>query len=166
MCLIFKKLTELDNRILDFQKKIKILDPKTRKYFHIKSIENISEHLLHESNNSGRLQKISITRKKELLLDYLQIILDENSKKSSKFYYDNYVSKLGRFMNSYYGFTYCGGKILILFLSIYILIGFVIDFIIYTITNNFYYVFILTLLFGSSRAIIKYKKNQVYGPEY
>lgn len=159
-------MTELDKRILDFQKKIEILKPEIKKYFHVKSVENISRHLVTNSGNSNRLHKISITRKKELLLDYLQIILDKNSNKSSKFYYNNYVSKLGRFMNSYYGFAYCGGKIIILFLSIYILIGFAIDAIIFAITNNFYYIFILLFLFGSSRAIIKYKSNKVYGPEW
>ena len=69
-------------------------------------------------------------------------------------------------MNSYYGFVYCGGKIIFLFLGLYILIGFFLDVFMFLFFHKIFYITFLFLLIGVTRAVIKHKQRKVYGPNY
>ncbi len=159
-------MKNLDEEILKLYPKLEKLSYEKKRFYHVKSVQNITKHLLKNNEPHKKLQRFSITRKKELLLEYLSIVFLKEEGHTSKYYYDNYVSKLGRFMNSYYGFSYCGGKIIILFLSIYIFVGAALDIAGYVFFDRTFFFWFLFLLLGISRAVIKNYQKKTYGPNW
>lgn len=159
-------MNNLDEEVSKFYNELKKLSDEKKQFYHVKSVQNITKHLLENKPERKNVKRISIIRKKELLIEYLSIIFSKGDDHSSKFYYDNYVSKLGRFMNSYYGFANCGGKIIVMFLGIYILIGVLLDVLSYLFFDKVFFFWLLFLILGLSRALIKNYQKKTYGPNY
>lgn len=150
----------------------KSLTPKEKQDFHFKSIKNFAIHLFKNKPNSkiesSRLKKINLKRNQELILEYLDLIIDKKvSSDDSVSLFKNYIEKIGEFMNRNFGFSFAGGKLKFLRFLISATIGAVIDLSIWVFTDNLScYFTIAVLLYSIIRAYIKLKNNKLFGPNF
>jgi len=157
-----ERLSELDSK----------LSQKEKRYFHLQSIKNFVFHIFDSKNNiyksDSRLKLINLKRNKELILDYLKKIEnEENPKEKSMELFKNEVKVIGEFMNRNFGFVFAGGKIKYFVFLIWMTCGAFIDFVLMLTSKYSSYYFIIGLLILSiSRNVLKSKQKKVYGPNY
>ena len=148
------------------------LTPQEKQDFHINSIKNFVIHIFKKEPNSkinsSQLKKINLKRNQELILEYLDLIIDKKvSSEDSVSLFKNYIEKIGEFMNRNFGFSFAGGKLKYLRFLIYATFGAVIDLLIWFFTNNLsYYFTVAVLLFSIIRTYNKFKNNKLYGPNF
>jgi len=141
------------------------------KQIHHKSIQNFINFLLLDndgSNNKSNIKKLGKVRKKELLLEYLIKIENEQNitEEESNKLFRNYVYPIGLFMSSYFGFSFIGVEAVFMKILIFVAPAIIIDFLILELTNRFYFISILVILLFCIRFIIKYTKGKVFGYKY
>jgi hypothetical protein len=167
------KLTEkeINEKIVEKFDFIKKSKNAKLKQIHYKSIKNFIGFLLidnDKSNTKSNIEKLGKVRKKELLLEYLiEIENEENiTEEESNKLFRKYVYPIGLFMSSYFGFSFIDIGTILMKILIFVVPAIIIDFLILEFTDRFYFLSILVILFFSIRYILKYTKGKVFGFKY
>ena len=160
----------------DVKEKVSFLErkltSKEKEDFHFESIKNFVTHIFKKEPTSkienSQLQKINLRRNQELILEYLDLVIDKKvSSDDSTFLFKSYIKKIGEFINANFGFSFAGGKLKYLRFLIYATFGALIDASIWIFSNNTtYYFTIMFLLYSIIRTYIKFKNNKLYGPNF
>lgn len=166
--------TDLENQIRNKLSKLDAnLSMEQKSDYHFKSIHNFVHHIFKEGSDSissgSQLKKINLKRNREMIQDYLDMILEgEVGKDDSTFLFKKYIKVIGEFMNRNYGFSFAGGKIKYFLFLIYATVGVVVDMIFWFLLNiSTNYIFTLVfLVYSIVRTSIKYRKKKVYGPNF
>jgi len=141
------------------------------KKIHSKSIQNFINYLLTDNNKSKKksnIKNLGKVRKKELLLEYLIEIENEDNitEEESNQLFRKYVYPIGLFMSSYFGFSFIDFGTIIMKILIFVVPAIIIDFLILEFTDRWYFISILVVSLFSIRYIIKYRKGKVFGFKY
>lgn len=167
------EVEDLDDLVkTQFKEVLDTLSPKEKKYFNLESIKNIIYHLIdnpqiHPKGNK-RLQELGEIRMKRHLLEYFEVIKENDlNKDTSANFYNEYFTKIDGFMRRYYGFSGGGSASILVSIFIILFIGIILDIILYAIhwTNIPLMTSMLFTLF-LVRKLIKYNQRRVSGMFY
>lgn len=160
----------LDKEILELFNKLDTdLKDEEKKLIHFKSVSNFIHHLIFNQTDNPKkneeLQRLGEVRLKKKLFEYLNLVSNKKvNTKESSILYRKYIDEIGDFMVDYYGFSGEGGKLKLLTLLIVVILGAIMDFIIYLFNSKVQYTFIaLFLSLYFVRLFIKYKTKKLYG---
>ena len=141
------------------------------KLIHFNSIQNFINFLLidnDDSYNKSNIKRLGKVRKKELLLEYLNKIENEENitEEESNILFRKYVYPIGLFMSSYFGFSFIDIGTILMKIMIFVIPAIIIDFLILELADRFYFISILVVLLFGIRYVLKYTKGKVFGFKY
>jgi hypothetical protein len=141
---------ELTHRFIQTRR----LHRENSRMVHLRSLSNFM-HILtseqevssKEKNNSNRVE-LGRLGKKELLLEYLQRLVEEkevNIELSDKYFHE-YIKPLGNYMSSYYKFSFIGGGAFSIKFAFFLTAGIILDYLILLMSGRVIYFTILVLI--------------------
>lgn len=167
------KNNDLDKEILDLYNKLdKQLSDEQKNKIHFKSVSNFVYHLILNPKlnpkKNKKLQELGEKRIKKELLQYLKLDFDfDMTIKESIDFFQIYLGKTCDFMTNYYNFSSSGGKSKFITIISVLLLGFILDFLMYFFAGFSIPTFVFSfLIIFIIRTYLKHKQRRVYGPNY
>jgi hypothetical protein len=145
---------DLDKELAHRYIQTRRLHRENSRMVHLRSLSNFM-HILtseqevssKEKNYSNRVE-LGRLRKKELLLEYLQRLVEEkevNIELSDKYFHE-YIKPLGNYMSSYYKFSFIGGGAFSIKFAFFLTAGIILDYLILLMSGRVIYFTILVLI--------------------
>lgn len=144
------------------------LDQEGKRKVHYNSISNFIYYLVYHPKINERknvkLQELGEVRMKKQLLEYLEIVSSQEiTMNVSSQLYEEYLFKIGDFMMEYYHFSGNGGKLNIIGVILTLILGIIVDTLVFAVTQKIYFISFLFIVLFFVRLYVKYKSKRLYG---